>query len=181
MFGALRQRVQVGGKATSRVADLAVRQDAKLVGLAQPGTALLTAPITGRSCVFYSVTIGEWFNGTKTPLLRETSSAAFRLADTSAAIFVAPLGSEVEVYLRDSRKRGHSSECLDEHRALLARQGFGMLDDYGERRSLAYEEVIVAPNDKICVLGAAEAISESGPSGRDVHGQRFRMRRIVAL
>ncbi len=146
MFADLRHRFRLRAKAPSELGSLDSLGRVKIVGNAQPGATLLTAPITGRSCVFYSVAIDEWFNGGKTPLLTESSSALFRIEDGTGEALVNP--TKVQALLKASRKRGHSSERLSEHRALLKRHSFTMLDDYR-----AYSETIVAPNARIGILG----------------------------
>jgi len=152
MLADIWHRFRLRAKATSELGSLDSIGGVKIVGNAQPGTQLLTAPISGRSCVFYSVAIGEWFNGSKTPLLTESSSAMFRIEDGTGEALVNP--ARAQSALKASRKRGHSSERLSEHRALLKRHGYTMLDDYRELRSLAYSETIIAPNDRICIMGA---------------------------
>ena len=163
MLADLRHRFRLRAKATSELGSLDSIGGVKIVGNAQPGTQLLTAPITGRSCVFYSVAIEEWFNGCKTPLLTESSSAMFRIEDGTGEALVNP--SRVQAALKASRKRGHSSERLSEHRALLKRHGFTMLDAYGELRSLAYSETIIAPNDRIRIMGSVIRIRSTSNAG----------------
>ncbi len=170
MLAAFRHRFRLNAKATSTLGSVRANTRVKVIGEALPGKQLLTAPITGRSCVFYSVDIGEWFNGTKTPLLSETSTEMFRIEDDTGSALVDP--SFVQPILRESRVRGHSSECLSEHRALLKRHGFTMLDDYGELRSLAYRETVVALNDRICVFGAVS--QQPAPSGMASYRQQAR-------
>lgn len=161
MFAGIRHRFRLNAKATSELGNLGPTGRAKVVGKAAPGKQLLIAPVTGRSCVFYSVEIGEWFNGTKTPLLDEASTEVFRIEDATGHALVDP--SLVQSILKKRRARGHSSEALAEHRILLKRNGLTMLDEYGELRSLAYSETIIAPDDTICVLGAVS--QRSDPNG----------------
>ncbi len=178
MLAAFRKRMRLGARAAAPIAGLCPGDRAKVMGRAIPGSALVTAPITGRSCVFYSVQIGEWFNGTKTPLLSEQSSEPFRLADDSGSLYVAAEGSEI--FLHERRMRGHSGESLAEHRTLLARHGYTMLDDYGELRSLAYEEYVILPDDRICVLGEAEASLGDAEGYRDSHQVRVNASCVAA-
>lgn len=153
MFARLRNRLRLGSRAATEIGGLPADGRVKVVGKAVPGKQLLTAPITGRSCVFYRVDIGEWFNGTKTPLLSEQSDSTFFVTDATGRALVDP--ENAEILLRRYRETGHSSTFLEEHRALLARHGYTMLDDYGELRSLAFEEYLIPPDAMICVLGRA--------------------------
>ncbi len=179
MFASLRQRMRVGTRAANEIASLAPATEVKIVGKVGESATQLSAPITGRNCAFYSVRIGEWFNGAKTPLLEEKSAPAFPLTDASGTTQIVP--SAAEAFLRQHRKRGHSSDTRSEHRSLLARDGYGMTDEYGELRSLAYEEFVVLPGDTICVIGTATATTDSAGGFRGVHGVQVQALRIVHL
>ena len=158
MFAELRNRFRMRASATSELATIKDGKRSKFAGCARAISAPLAAPITGRPCVFFAVTIGEWFNGTKTPLLSETSSSQFLLEDDTGSVVVTP--DVVETLLKTRRLRGHSSESHKQHKLLLARHGFSMVDEYGELRSLAFEELIIAENDAICVLGSMRTTSD---------------------
>jgi hypothetical protein len=157
--------MRLNAQRSSRLGDFSSETRAqgrvKVKGKAGPGKHILKAPLSGRSCVFYSVDVGEWFNGTKTPLLEEKSDAAFRIDDSTGTALVDPSGAET--YLRQSLVQGHSSDYLSEHRTLLKRHGFGMVDEYGELRSLAFRETIIAPGDTIIALGSIRY--EADPNG----------------
>lgn len=161
MLAGLLHRFRLNAKATSELGRLAVRGRVKVVGKARPGKRMLTAPITGRSCVFYSIDVGEWFNGAKTPLLSEHSTELFRIEDDTGSALIDP--TIVHAYLRGTRLEGHSSDSESEHRTLLKRHGFTMVDEYGELRSLAYYESIILPNSRICALG--EVSRQADPGG----------------
>jgi hypothetical protein len=145
---------------------------AKITGQVRPGSRLLQAPLTGRPCVFYSLDVSEWFNGSKTPLLEEASKAIFFVDDSTGKIAIDPV--KVEVYLPATLMHGHSSDYLSEHRTLLKRHGFGMLDEYGELRSLTFRETIVAPGHTITALGSVRY--ESDPTGSASYREQARIR-----
>lgn len=157
--------MRLNAQRSSRLGDLSSepggRGRTKVKGKAGPGKRILKAPLTGRSCVFYSLEVGEWFNGTKTPLLEEKSDASFRIDDSTGSALIDPTGAET--YLRQSLVQGHSSDYLSEHRTLLERHGYGMVDEWGELRSLAFRETIVAPGDTIIALGNVRY--EADPKG----------------
>lgn len=131
--------------------DLREAGRAKVTGKVSPGTRLLKAPLTGRECVFYSLDVSEWQNGSKTPLLSETSTSAFYVDDSTGTIAMDP--AQADVYLPATMVHGHSSDYLGQHRTLLKRHDYGMVDEYGELRSLAFRETIIAPGDRITALG----------------------------
>jgi len=160
MLAGLRHRFRLNAKATSELGSLAMRGHAKAVGTARPAKRRLGPPITGRRCVFYAVDIGEWINGTKTPLLDEHSTELFQIEDATGSALIDP--GRVQLQLQGNRAQGHSSECLAEHRELLKRHGLTMLDEYGELRSLAYRETIIAPGDPICALGSISRRADPG-------------------
>ena len=142
------------------IGDLSNQGRVRVRGKAKPGGALLKAPISGRKCVFYAVEIEEWFNGSKTPLFTKTSTAPFHIEDDTGEILLNP-DSRVDIDLRKRMERGHSSECPAQVRSLLKRQGYGMVDEYGELRSLNFHEFIVLPDDAITALGTVGHIIDS--------------------
>ena len=156
--------------------DLSEKGRAKIKGHVRPGNQLLKAPLTGRDCVFYALDVAEWFNGTKTPLIEEVSKAQFYLDDTTGSIAADP--SEVDFVLQSRLVRGHSSDYLGVHRALLKRHGYGMLDEYGELRSLSFHERIIAPGDEITALGSIRY--ESDPQGAAGYREQPRKRILGA-
>lgn len=161
MLAAIRHRFRLNAKPPCPLGSLKLRGRAKVVGTVGPGEHLLSAPITGRSCVFYWLWIEEWFNGGKTPLLNEHSKELFRIADATGSAFIDP--AQVELNVRGGMQRGHSSEYLDAHRSLLKRHGLGMVDDYGELRSMSFREIIVSPGQGLCALGSIR--QEADPTG----------------
>lgn len=161
MLSAIRHRFRLNAKPACQLGSLKVRGRAKVIGSVTPSAQLLRAPITGRSCVFYWLWLEEWFNGSKTPLLEEQSSELFRIEDATGSALVDP--ARVELNLRGGTQRGHSSEHLEAHRAVLARHGFGMVDEYGELRSMAFREIIVSPGARLCALGSIR--QEADPAG----------------
>ncbi len=86
------------------------------------------------------------------------STELFRIEDETGGALIDP--SNAQCLLRASRVQGHSGDSLSEHRALLSRLGYTMLDDYGELRSLAFVETIIAPDTQICALS-----HQADPSG----------------
>lgn len=161
MFAEFRHRLRLKSQRHCSLGELGERGRAKVTGHVRPGTKLLKAPLTGRECVFYALDVAEWLNGTKTPLIEEASTALFHVDDTTGNIAMDP--SRVDLVLPSSLVRGHSSDYLAAHRALLKRHGYGMLDEFGELRSLTFHERIIAPGDKITALGSIRY--ESDPQG----------------
>ena len=161
MFAGFRYRWRLKGKGLSSLGGVAVGERVKIAGRVESEQKLLKAPITGRACVFYQVEIGEWFNGSKTPLLSEASPERFALRDSTGLALIDPM--RADVYLRPSLITGHSGDFYLQHRALLRRHGYGMVDEYGELRSLAFRETIIAPDETITALG--EVREEVDPAG----------------
>ncbi len=155
------------------VNDLSDKGRVRVRGKASPGGALLKAPLSARSCVFYAVEVSEWLNGSKIPLFTKTSIAPFHLEDDTGKILLNPADT-VEYHLRKRLARGHSSECPEQIRALLRRQGFGMLDEFGELRSLSFRELILVPGDSITAIGTISHIidAEGAGSYREPPSQR---------
>jgi len=171
MFTGLRHRLRLRAIPESQVSGLSPGRRGKVVGkaaLATPGSTALKAPITGRSCVFYLLDIDEWQNGRRSPLLREQSTASFRIEDRVGSAIVEP--THAQAVLKSGLRRGHNSDFPKEHKALLSQHDLTMLDELGELRSLTFRETIIAPGDAICVLGHVE--QRSDPSGAPSYSER---------
>lgn len=153
--------MRLNAQRNTALGDLGERGHAKVRAVVKPGTTLLKGPLTGRDCVFYFLDIAEWQNGTKTPLLEEASSATFRMDDSTGSVMVDP--SEAQLHIRSRLLRGHSSGYFVQHRDLLRRHGLGMLDEFGELRSLTFRETVIAPGDEITALGVIRF--EADPHG----------------
>jgi len=161
MLAGILHRLRLGRLPATSLSSSREKDLVKVRGQAMVGEELLRAPLTGRFCVFYAVEVSEWFNGNKTPLLQASSEARFRLEDQDGNVLVDPRSADL--YLPTRRVVGHSSECLSQIRALLKSHNLGMLDHYGELRSLAFRESIIAAKDTITVLGTVRL--EAHPKG----------------
>ena len=168
--------MRLNSQRTCALGELGESGRAKIKAQVHPGGRLLKAPLTGRECVFYDLDVAEWLNGTKTPLLEESSTELFYVDDGTGKVAVDP--SRVEISLPSSLVRGHSSEYPEAHRALLKRHGYGMVDWYGELRSLAFRERVVAPGDTITALGSIRY--ESDPHGSAGYREQPRKRILGA-
>ncbi len=103
---------------------------------------------------------------------KRSARAPFYVDDTTGKITMDP--TKVEVFLPETLVHGHSSDYLSEHRTLLKRHGFTMVDDYGELRSLSFRETIIAPGDTITALGAVRF--EVDPGGAATYREQPRKR-----
>ncbi len=164
MFSRFRQRRRIKTLRPTPIGKLGDAGETAVKAKVRQAGALLKSPLTGRSCVFYSVDLSEWQNGTKTPFLHTTSFAPFYLEDDTGRILVDP-SNKVDCELRRKRKEGHSSDYPSEMRGLVLRNELGMLDEYGELRSLSFREFIVVPGDTITALGILRYVIDPEGTG----------------
>lgn len=128
----------------------------RLVGTVRAIDRTLTAPLTGRACVWYRVSISApgavAEMSADVVLVREEQAERFALEDDSGVAIVDPAGAQLErrrrgVYDRDSNRRPSERE-----RAILTAHGEQWEGALGPR-SLSFHEMIVEVGETICVAG----------------------------
>lgn len=161
MLETMRSRFRLNAKRSARISALPVQGHVKVRGTVHPKSVILRSPISGRSCVFYRLELHEWENGTKLPLLIETSDSLFRIDDESGSVLIDP--SKVDCNLLRGLMRGHSSDYVEQHREVLRRHNLTTVDLYGERRSLSFSESIIAAGETVSAIGTIRR--EADPRG----------------
>ena len=161
---------------TSKVRSLALGR-VELHGRAQE-KGELTAPFTGRDCVFYRYEIEEEVRGNRHRQWRTVdrgSSEAwpFYLEDETGRVLVDPRGARVDLPVDYRETNPHLAGPLA---AFLAERGIEARTFFGFRRKLRFTEWHIAPGEEVYVLGVAQE------RGSLAHERRARIaEKLVAL
>lgn len=129
----------------------------KVVGRARALEAVLTAPLTGRSCVYFTATVEEHRSTGKThywkTIIKETRGVPFVLEDGSGRAIVDATAARIAIDFDGRSQSGTFDDPTEAERAFLARHG-----EKGQgwifNRRLRYREAVIAEGETIAVLGA---------------------------
>jgi hypothetical protein len=129
----------------------------KVVGRARALEAVLTAPLTGRSCVYFIATDEEHRSTGKThhwkTIIKETRGVPFVLEDGSGRAIVDATAARIAIDFDGRSQSGTFDDPTEAERAFLARHG-----EKGQgwifNRRLRYREAVIAEGETIAVLGA---------------------------
>ena len=116
------------------------------------GEGGLFAPLSGRPCAFYFVTLREWDNGHTHKLFDVESHATFELKDHSGTAMVEPLGGDFRLG-KHRLESGNSLTSWPQFVKVLERYGQSPYDDEGQERSVDWREWILVPGDRLEVAG----------------------------
>jgi len=136
----------------------------RLIGTVRPVGRTLSAPLTGRECVYYLVTVDAlgWSQGGQMvdDILREEKAVEFVLEDGSSRVLVEPEGA-----VFDRRKGAYRNDAGGR----LGKRERAFLAVHGERYrgTMSFHELIVEVGATICVAGAGirEVDPDAEPSG----------------
>lgn len=163
-----------------RLADLPEDTIARIKGTVRPiGDRLLTAPLSGRPCVYYSAVVllnthlinlqGEDSPPFEKVLAKEQSVVPFLLEDGAQRAFIDARGAEMFcAYDHRTESKALFDATAVQH-AILARNR--SLDlDWWNVKSIEYVEGVIAPGEPIVVLGGGT--SEPDPDAQGSGGYR---------
>jgi len=157
---------------------------ARIAGTVRPlAHRVLTAPLSGRRCVYWSVSVTEVSGSERHDQGRgiggEGDRIPFILDDSTAQAVIDPEHAEISVpYDYPSTSHGASYADL-EQLGVLERLRLWHRDAYRfETKSLRYRECVIEAGHEIVVLGAGmlEADPEANPPGMYRQGQPLRLR-----
>jgi hypothetical protein len=139
---------------------------AKVVGVVE-AIETLTAPISGRACVYYEAVVHEVGNRSRNLLIRETRSCDFLVRDETGVARVEMTHVEPKVEKDAYVRAGELPEPTAELEALLARHGHA---GRAKRARLAYREGAIEVGERVSVLGAVAR--EPDPGAKSAGGYR---------
>jgi len=182
-LGARAQLVgQVRASATSTIAAFPEHAGGKIVGhvhaFEESEEPLLTAPITGRPCVYYVVRVVEAKSNLATEsvdhvtILHEEEGVPFVVTDGTGYAIVDPRGARVALVTDARTKSGTFDDATAAEEQLLQRHGEASVG-WWFNRALTYHEAVIAPGERIAVLGAG--VREPDPHAAPDGGYRGTM------
>lgn len=125
----------------------------KIVGVARPVGETLTAPISGRPCVFFEVSVVQDHGKSSSTIIHELQGVPFFLEDGTGRALVDPSGAEVVLEQDFSTSSGTLDDATPIETAFLQRHGKEP-KGWVFNKSLSYRESIIHIGEKICVLGS---------------------------
>jgi hypothetical protein len=150
-----------------RIGELPEDTIGRVIGTARPVGRALSAPITGRECVCYVVTVKE--KDARPVLVREQEGVPFVLEDGSGRALVDPEGAELERDHANLSQSGMLEDPTAQQRAFLTSHGQAS-QGWLFNRAFTYREEIVRVGETICVAGAG--IREVDPDAEVGEGYR---------
>lgn len=136
----------------------------RVIGRAAQLDGVLTAPITGRTCVFYVVEVLEKRGKSHATLIREETGVPFVLTDDSGRAIVDPTGAKLALTTDASTTSGSLDDATPVEEAFLARHGKSSRG-WVFNKVLTYREAIVEVGERVAILGAGvrEPDPDAGP------------------
>jgi hypothetical protein len=143
--------------APTPIAALPEHRVCRIVGRVAASKQTLTAPLTGRPCVFYTLTISEQFARGSSVRATDRRGARFAVSDHSATAVVDPLHSRIALKVDHSQESNAVDGPTLEQAALLTRYGLHGLQTkrWFLHRKYLFEEAVIAVGDTIGVIGTA--------------------------
>lgn len=147
------RRWRYGATPRYRIADLPDNTFGQISGVVEAPTGeLLTAPLSSRPCVFYSIIVDVYFAYDSRDVLEEHVGTPFILRDGAQRAVIDPIHAKVALrYDHTTESRG-VADAHPHHRALLERHGID------PRRwgpsTLRYSEAVLQLGQHITVIGS---------------------------
>lgn len=148
----------------------------RVIGRAKLLEETLTAPLTGRECVYYNVRVSEG-EQPGTTVIDDHRGVPFVLEDSTGRAIVDPTGAETVVVCDSTTTSGvlnPPDERLSTYLATFGQRPTGFMFN----RALRYEESIIEIGELVSVLGAGirEPDPEAPPTSAYRGGQPTRLR-----
>jgi hypothetical protein len=150
-------RRQLRKTPTKRIQELRDDELGKVVGRARGTGEVLTAPLSGRLCVYFVATVEERRSTGKSSywkmIIRETRGVPFMLEDDGGRALVDATAARIAIDFDGKSQSGTFDDPTPAEHAFLARhsqRGQGWVFN----RTLRYREAVIADGETIAVLGA---------------------------
>lgn len=138
-----------------------------IAGMVEPLDGTIVAPLTGRACVFWAVTLREvWFNLTTFDLADRDQGVPFLLVDGTGRARVIPDGARVALHCRSElRALAPSTKWGAAEPPVMAAHERALFDAMGvriaETSRVRFLEYIVEPGMSILLRGHGESEPDS--------------------
>ncbi len=173
---AARIRRALKGAQKKTIAEVAQGEVAKIVGRVRPVTDLLTAPLSGRRCVYFEATVEEYRSSGKSgrwvEIIRESEVSDFLVEDGTGRALVKTSMMKALLHKDTELTSGFLNDASADLEAFLRRHGRES-KGWVFNKSLRYKEGVFEPGETVSVLGQAKwehdpDPTEAGSGYRDV-------------
>ena len=131
------------------IAELPDGEQGRLVGTASTLHRTLTAPLSGRACLYYIVLVKPVESSGAQDLFTERNGIAFTLEDASGSAIIDPARASMALAFDHREELRPSDQPSPAQRALLLRH------DHSSRSSqLRFVEAVLSVGERITVVGA---------------------------
>lgn len=149
--------------ATTAIADLPEDQLGQITGQVSATEPLLTAPLSGRPCVYYALVVVHRCNRRWDVIVDERRGPSFAITDRTGRAIIDPSNAQLAMYFHRVERTGWLDRITPEQKAILVRHGIPS-DGWFFPRTLRFQEAIIEVGNHISVIGAG--IREPGDPGR---------------
>jgi hypothetical protein len=137
------------------IAAVADGQEARIVGRVVP-VSVLTAPLTGRPCVYYEVTVDEYRSNRRgrrwRTIVHEVRGVGFALEDDTGRALIEIEGAQLAAVQDLELRSGAFHSATEAENALLERHGLRS-QGWLLNKKLRYKEAVFAPGETVAALG----------------------------
>lgn len=158
------------------VAELPEGVIGRVTGQARTLDGTLIAPLSGRRCLAYEITLHENTHNSHRALAREARGIPFVLEDGSGHAVIDPAGAEYALDMDHTAAGGTTTTIRPELAAMFER--LGLPATLGTRSKIALCEGVIEAGERVSVLGIAtrEPDPTAAPTGyRDDAPTRLRL------
>ncbi|MCC7539612.1 MAG: hypothetical protein IT379_25545 [Deltaproteobacteria bacterium] len=142
---------------------------------------VLRAPISGRPCVAFDVTVEEYRSSGKSgswhTVIHEGETVPFVVRDGTGRAIVRRSFVRVAIEVDDEKRSGFLNDASPELEAFLSRHGRSSAG-WVFNKTLRYREGVFEVGETVTVLGRARLEDDPSPDAAG-HGYRDRPRRVV--
>lgn len=178
LFADMRLRRRMRKAPRAELAALDESMFARVTGTVRPmRKRLLEAPLSGRLCVYYSITVIAAQGHDRTKIGTEHDAMTFLLEDATARAVIDPDHAQISVGFDFMSESKAAFDAAPRQRAVLERLGL-VRRDWFNTEHVQYREAIIEVDETIAVFGAGvrEPDPDAAPTGmyRDSGPQRLR-------
>ena len=118
----------------------------------------LQAPLSGRPCAYYEVTVEQHrSNGKRShwhQILREVQGVPFIVRDGTGTAIIDPAGAKITIHMDATSRSGTLDDATPQEEALLARHNLRS-QGWVFNKQLRYREGVIEPGETVTALGCA--------------------------
>lgn len=151
------------------IAELPELAPGRIFGCVAAGEQVLTAPLTGRPCVHYTVVILVRRGKRWETCATKRRGVSFTVADETGRALIEPANAQLAPTFDHTESIGWFDSATPEQEALLARHSVSLTGILWNRR-FRFHEAVIAIGDPVCLIGAG--VREIDPAARTESGYR---------